>query len=229
MKQWMLLLAALIAFAPKSRAAGLNLAWDHCNGDGGVANKVFACDRNDGFETLNASFVLAAPIVLSRQELLFDFQTRTGVPMPVWWDVQTGASCRLNQIQVDSHPPADLSVCQSVVVSSDPGIIEIRYNFRLPTPDRTQYAVTLSGTGATLAAGVEYFSCRLVVSHQKSTGSGSCAGCSEPLAITFSGAAIRGGTTQTLTTPAAGNVVTWQSLATPTRRSSWAALKTLFR
>jgi hypothetical protein len=47
---------ALGVSSPAS-AGALNLRWNECWGDGGVQNRVFACDRNTGSEVLVASFV----------------------------------------------------------------------------------------------------------------------------------------------------------------------------
>jgi len=36
-------------------AQGMNLAWDHCMGDGGVQNQNFACNTNIGAHVMHGS------------------------------------------------------------------------------------------------------------------------------------------------------------------------------
>ena len=57
-----LLVAAtsLLHIAPARAAEGVNLAWDHCFGQGtGVQNLAFACDTEAGSHVMTGSFVLA--------------------------------------------------------------------------------------------------------------------------------------------------------------------------
>ena len=44
----------VIAVAYNAQAGTLNLRWNDCFGDGGVVNRMFACDTNSGSETLVA-------------------------------------------------------------------------------------------------------------------------------------------------------------------------------
>src|SRR5262245_47733143 len=116
MKRWSRFVLAMLFLPASSRAAGLNLAWDNCYGDGpAVANKTFACDDNAGTEVLIASFVLSNPISsLGREELAFDIATRGGQTLPVWWDFPTQSSCRLSQLAALVSDPPNLSACHSL-------------------------------------------------------------------------------------------------------------------
>lgn len=41
---------------------GVNIRWDSCYGDGGIQNKVFACNTNLGNDRLVLSFELDTPV-----------------------------------------------------------------------------------------------------------------------------------------------------------------------
>jgi hypothetical protein len=55
-------LLALVLHTSTATAAGFDLRWDACAADAGVANKDFACDADDGSHTMVASFILAQPL-----------------------------------------------------------------------------------------------------------------------------------------------------------------------
>src|SRR5207245_249894 len=66
MKKANLLCAALLAISATvaSAAAGVNIRWDNCFGEGtGAPNKSFACDVNTGSSRLVFSFVLGGDLL----------------------------------------------------------------------------------------------------------------------------------------------------------------------
>ena len=98
----------------------------------------------------------------------------------------------------------------------------------------------------TLVAGQEYFAFSLLVSHQKTVGATSCAGCSAPACLTLQYIEVEDAS-GTVTTVSTDNTTsfdyfaTWQGgfvvngvqacngLTTSTRRSTWGAVKALYR
>ena len=77
----LLLLGGLVTAA--AAAAGVNLAWNACAGEGGVQAKTFSCSTNAGSSTMVGSFILSADqdnfVDLSRCELrIFQCQTAGG-------------------------------------------------------------------------------------------------------------------------------------------------------
>ena len=226
--RWIVTSLVLLAVATMARAGGINLSWDHCHGDGAVSYKSFFCDTNSGSEDIIGSFVLdaATPQAPSREEVVFDFQAQGATLLPAWWDFATLSSCRRNQMAVEGVPRPVPSACQS---STSNVVAFVRDNFRYPTPDHMQLSVTLLVSGPPLAAGTEYFCCRLILGHAASVGADACAGCTDAVAITLSQLRVLAGTDQTLSTPAGGNVIDWQ-VPTPTagRRSSWGSVKALY-
>ena len=74
--------AAMLLAASSALAAGINLAWSTCHGDGGTSNRVFACTANTGSNILVTSFVLDADAPqVSGNELVVDILT-TSNPIP---------------------------------------------------------------------------------------------------------------------------------------------------
>lgn len=225
-----LVLSVLAAVIP-AHAAGVNLAWDRCYGDGPpVTNKSFACDQNTGLETVVASFILGSPVPSAGLlEVQLDIHTRSGTALPVWWDTRTITSCRRNQIVFDGLPPTPIVTCQPVITSSVPELFIIRNNFQVPTPDHMVLVASASVGTMPLAASVEYFACRVLIHHSGTIGTSACSGCMEPVAITLSQLRIGGLSPTILSTPASGNVVNWQSdVPTATRNSTWSAVKALY-
>lgn len=100
-----------------------------------------------------------------------------------------------------------------------------------------------------VAAGVEYFACNVNISNVKTTGLGACAGCLTPACIAVGNINVYSSGSSlpalVLTAPANGtdsNYATWQGgggagplpggacpAATPTRNSTWGAVKSLYR
>src|SRR5262249_7494602 len=105
--------SALLALclAPAANAGDeLYLRWDNCFGDGGVYNKVFACDTNSGGEVLVGSFPLAATTAsISGLEITLDLQA-LGPTMPSWWSFRTG-ECHQLSLQGAFHAPPTSSAC----------------------------------------------------------------------------------------------------------------------
>ena len=91
-----------------------------------------------------------------------------------------------------------------------------------------------------LSAGTEYYAFSLIINASKTVGPGACVGCAEAVCIVLNEIKVLGfpNTTQQLTGPLARNFVTWQGgtiqtpgcpLATPTIRSSWGRIKSIYR
>ena len=218
--------------AATAHAAGINLAWDQCYGDAPpVVRKLFACDRNTGLEAVVASFVPAINHPNSSLlEIQFDIQTRSSGTLPVWWDFATSTSCRRNLISFDGSPPVPIVVCQNTSASTVPVFGIIRDNFRFPTPDHMVLVASAAAGSLPLVGGVEYFACRLAISHAATIGGGACSGCLEPVVITLSQLRVGGGVPETLSAPAGSNVVAWQQeLPVAARNITWAAVKSLYQ
>lgn len=220
---WSLALLSL-SLATPALASGVDIAWDNCLGEtGALSLKQFACDTNAGQESMWVSFESSQPATsMGRLEVEIQFQTRSGVALPVWWDFEDFASCRRGALSVDTAPPYETATCARVFNSANaPTFFVARIDYQLPTVDAGVMVVSAQ-IGAPLVANQRYLACRFLINHGKTS---VCAGCSEPVGIT----AIVRVANMTITNPLTQNVALWQSLPTATRATSWAVLKRMYR
>src|SRR5262245_19782668 len=91
----LVLLLALLALAPRAHAAaGLLLRWNACFGDGGVANRAFACNTNSGSQTLVGGFQLSSDMpVVTGNEITLNLAA-AGPTLPAWWQMRNPGLCR---------------------------------------------------------------------------------------------------------------------------------------
>jgi hypothetical protein len=171
-------------------AAALRLSWDHCAGDGLVADRSFACDTNSGTDRLVTSVVVNDGERTGVMGLKARIDIRTTAQfLPPWWQVQSGQP-RAGQI---GFRTGDLAVgvsCPPWYESAGAGnplpVFSISQGNESPNSMQLMLeAVLPSGDGATWSAGQEFALFEIVILHAKSTGSGSAAGCAVPTCIGF--------------------------------------------
>jgi hypothetical protein len=222
--QWLPALLTLSLSTP-ALATGVDIAWDNCLGEpGAVSLKSFACGTNAGQETMWISFESSQfASSMGRLEVAIQFQTRSGVALPVWWDFEDFASCRHGALSVDPEAPFETATCARVFTSVNPPTFVVdRIDYQLPTPDvgRMVVAANLSGP---LLANQRYLACRFLLKHIQTS---ACAGCSELASVTVTALRIAN---MIITTPITQNTALWQTGATATRATSWSALKRMYR
>jgi hypothetical protein len=245
----------LCLFASTASAEGINLAWNHCLGEGtGVQNVTFACDTNVGSSVMTASFLLGSDFpAVTGLEIILDLATSSAA-LPPWWTLDYATACRPNGLVADfvADPTethcADWSgglgvggvfYCTSAVLCMDHPLAA--------NAARVKVAVAVPLTLARdLSAGQEYFACHLGLRHDHTVGDGACAGCDVPACIVLNSinlARDRIGDRKLVTPAGPGsNFVAWQGggspvvgtsigcpAATATRRSAWGAVKSLYR
>jgi hypothetical protein len=216
-------LLSLLLVSP-ALASGVDIAWDDCLGEAdAVSFKQFACNTNSGQESMWVSFESSVGASqMGRLEVAILFQTRSGAALPVWWDFEDFSRCRRGALSLDPAPPYETPVCARMFTSASPPTFVVdRIDYQLPTVDAGTMVV-VSSSSAPLVANQRYLACRFLLQHAKTS---ACAGCSEPVSIT---ATVRVAN-MTLTNAITRNVAYWQSLPTPTRATSWSALKRLYR
>ena len=221
--RWTLIALGLVVAAP-AMAAGVDIAWDDCLGESDATSlKAFACNTNVGYESLWVSFESSVPSsTMHLLEVAIQFQTRSGSPLPVWWNFQDWASCRREGLTVDPAPPYETPICTRTFTSANaPTFVVDRINYQFPSAD-VGTMVVAAMVGAPLVANQRYLACRFLLSHAKTL---VCAGCSEPASVTVTGVHVDG---VILTNPITNNVAYWQSLTTATRPVTWSALKRLY-
>jgi len=188
-----LLLAAAVlpGRALAQQAATLKLSWDHCAGDGLVADRSFACNVNVGTDVLVASLTLDDGVEradVNGFEFYADFKLTTS-SLPDWWRVNTG-SCRANALGVGFGPFAASEHCApwyDVDVTGPPLTgLQVEEGDDGPNGLGVRgYAALEPGVAGTLPPGQELVLFRIVINHSKSTGTGSCTGCEVPACVGF--------------------------------------------
>src|SRR5262245_60172028 len=215
----------LVLSASPTLGAGVDIAWDNCLGEtGAVSAKQFACNSNLGTESLWISFespVSAA--AMATVEVAIEFRTKSGNPLPVWWDFEDLASCRRGQLFVDTAAPFETPTCARLFTSLDPPVwVSDRIDYQFPTTDMGRMIVACHPAGP-LVANQRYLACRLVLTHFKSIG---CAGCGDPVTVTVTAVRVDG---VIMSNPIQNNVALWQqNLPTATRAFTWSAVKALY-
>ena len=255
MKKDILLCGMLLAVtASASCAAGLNLRWTNCEGDGGVQNLNFACNQNGGNRALAASFTLDTDMTeVIADELVIDIQT-AGATLAPWWELR-GTGCRvLGTTQALTIAAQDGGSCPDLFALA--GSMNIAAYFmgggapdpQEPAPNRARIlsvnAVPVNTPVSLLGVdnpNMTWGVARFTINNQKTVGTPSCARCSDGACIVFSSCnVIRVGNlgNRLMTGPAnpGGEYVTWQGgagtncpAAVPTRNATWGTVKSLYR
>ena len=252
------LLLALLPSAHARAAQGVNLAWNQCFGDAGaVQNGVFACDTNAGSHVLYGSFVLGAafPIVIGL-EMVVDVESASPT-LPAWWEFRNDGTCRTTSLGFEYFPDPLATTCDDWSVGQSAGGLAgyctlanaMPIGCGLPGQPanrariKTITAVALQNA-QDLIANKPYFAFGLRINHAKTVGAGACGGCATPVCLVFNSVNVVGrfNWDQRMLTNAANpasNVVVWQGggaggvpgclLATTAKKSTWGAVKSLYR
>lgn len=241
---WTALLSATTAHAVE----GVSLRWSSCLGDGGASNRNFACDTNAGTNVLVGSFELGTPLaqVSSAGVQINVWFGQLG--LPAWWAFVKPGLCRQTSLAVNTAlPPTGLNCVDWASGQSAGSVGDYHININgFGTASILVVTTVPASELADLQAGQEYFSFNLTIDNAKTVGSSSCGGCAIPVCLSL--LSFR------LTTPVAANnreittamngsdsyFAAWQGgatrppnvvgcpEATPTRRETWGAVKSLY-
>ena len=252
MKRLLLSASALlvaITVSSVAHAAGINLAWTDCKGDGGLSNRAFACNVNTGSNALVVSFVAPAGVTgMSGNELVVDVISTTS-PLPAWWQMKNASTCRQNSLSTNFVAPGSLANCLDAWSGQGAGGIGAYTQvapgggWTIPTINEAQHArmviAIATASPGPIDADAEYFSGNILINNAKTVGTGACVGCTEAVCIVLNSLKITQGVgigDFTLSTPvtAGSNIVTWQGIgadcnAVPVRNATWGAVKSLYR
>ncbi len=248
----MSVVAAMLLTASSAMAAGLNLRWQNCFGDGGTADRTSACGSNLGNAgTLVGSFVIDSDVLgVTGVECVLDVLAAGGT-LPAWWDYSAPGGtvgCRGTAISANAAISGSAVNCfdwaggvaagglaayrstddQSIDPASRPAHKRIIIGFAVA-----------AATDVAAGPGAEYFAFNTVISNAKTTGAGNCAGCATTACIVFNSINIVSGTTGSVVvgagTAAGSNFATWQGGAgancalVPTKNTTWGQVKSLYR
>ena len=184
-----LALAATTAHAGTS-APGVSLNWDRCFGDGSVQYKQFACDANVGSDRLVGTFELAQDFAgVTGIEIGMDVGSLSN-PLPAWWRVNFAGSCRTSGLTTTLAPPPGSIACTDWAGGQAAGGIAA-YQIDTFSPNRARLRLgTAVPAPIDLFAGQEYFQFTLNLGRSKTTGTGACAGCTDPVVIFLTSARL---------------------------------------
>ena len=234
----------LVLAATTASAQGINLRWGECVADGGVRNVSFACNTNTGSRTMVTSFVLNAPLTGAGHVTGVIDVVAADLVLPEWWNYRF---CRSGSIRVNSSAAGPI-VCTDFMTgtcSTDGDFTAILPGVPAGNSERLEFTRINcpSASADNLLAGVEYLGPVLTINFNRTVGSPSCTGCGTGVCLILTQLHINtpgGGLTMTSPVlPPDGNVITWQGVgltpggvcqaATPTRQSTWGAVKALYR
>ena len=231
---------------------GVALRWNHCFGEGtGLSARSFACDTNAGVEVLVGSFALASEVPNANgNEIVVDLADYPpyygpympvpgpGTPLPEWWKLRQPGTCRQNALSASFTADPENTVCQDWGGGQQVGGIGIyRIEDTLgPGRARIVMAVAVPMTAlASLVPGVEYYSFTITIRHDKTVGTGACAGCGSTMYILLNSIKVTTSdpyNAYLLSGPLNGSdasFVTWNQSPVSTRAASWGSLKSLYR
>lgn len=241
MSKWLRLLTVTMALtltASAASASGVNLSWSAC-GALGTSAKTFACNINTGAaELIVASYMPpAGSTAITGLEGNLEVLSST-VTVPDWWMFKFSGSCRTTAVSVAA---AGAACDGDYWAGQASGGLTAYITPLASATNRAQLRVIFAVPGA-LAAPVdptlEYLGWTTSISHAKTVGTGSCAGCAVPMCIVLNEIKLtqavgvgdyRIGTTLT------NSVLVWQGespancLPVPTRNRTWGAVKSLYR
>lgn len=235
------LLCVLAGASAANAQGGVNLAWNDCPAEGGVANLDFDCGSNAGSNVAVATFVLPvnAPQVVGIYAVV-NVLGAAGAPLPVWWAMQSGG-CRYGSLSYSTDfnsAPFDVTTqCSDVWQGQAIGGLYYDMSY-LGDPGRARFRMIAAVPGSqskSLVAGREYYGFKMQVNNAKSGGAGSCEGCAAPVTLELGLLQIAqpyGVGDFNLTTPITQNVITWQgtrSGLTPVTHRTWGQVKSLYR
>jgi hypothetical protein len=241
---------AAMLLSSSAFAAGVNLAWTTCYGEGAaVTNKAFACAVNTGTNQMVTSFILDAPVPqVNGIEIVIDVLTTTD-PLPAWWTMKEVGTCRQTSLSMSTSGNVNDVVCVDWAAGQATGGLG-RFSADATTSidplllsrhARLKAVSAVPGSALQdLVAATEYFAANFLINNLKSTGAGLCAGCADPVCLVFNSIKLTtspGGINDiTLGSAAAPgtNIITWQGtgpncLAVPTRNATWGSVKALYR
>jgi hypothetical protein len=224
---------------------GVALRWNSCFADtASRINKIFACDTNAGSDRLVGSFSIGAPTLenVTGNEIIVDLGTGdpffpSGTPIPEWWKFKNAGSCRQTALSMTTAANPEIEACPDWAAGPAVGLIGA-YVLDNRGPGTARLLMTSAApmdVPAFLTSGVEYFSFALTIRHDKTVGAGACGGCDVVMWLVFNSV--------NLTTPVLANdlrlsgplngtdanFAIWAPAPVPTRRSSWSAVKSLYR
>jgi FG-GAP-like repeat/IPT/TIG domain/FG-GAP repeat len=190
----------------------INLSWDDC-GASGVDFKSFACDSNLGNPFILVGSFVPPPLVDELQGLVAEIHVESESALPDWWKHGLG-QCRGARAL-----SATLNFGGGCPTAFQPGaaaFLGYYLGYLGPNTARIQVSVVQPSTSrGPVSPDTEYAAFHIILDRFRSTGAGSCAGCSEGVSFRLESIQLIQpagiGYNPILSQPGMRNVVYWQS------------------
>ncbi len=219
-------------------AAGINLSWNDC-GSAGTDCLTFACDANTGPEFAFVGSFVPPPGVTAPQYMEAHVRIISDAApgsLPDWWRVGSLTECRGFSLQADTLFG---TTCANVLRGA---VFLPAFSYSANSPVMGEASMVVSVLFPELAPpldpGVEHYAFMMHFDRAKTTGPGACAGCDVGVQIVLNHIDI-------FQDPAVqvepvvvdqymkSNKIGWNNPAycfwTPTKRSSWGQVRSLYR
>ena len=242
------ILAACILVALTARVAlagGVGLAWNDCVGGGGLSNRNFACDTNNGTHDLYLSFEPSRAIIdLNGSNPSVDIQTAKS-SLPAWWQFKNASTCR--QASLSAMAAITGSCPEPWSGQGTPGIAAYYTQANAPNvvggaANRARILGTISvpsAAAASVSPGTEYFCLLLRINNARTVGGQSCGDCATPMCLVANEILLTSMNSgdDLLINPLGSNVVSWQGggvggtpcAGSQTVNRTWGQLKSVYR
>jgi hypothetical protein len=248
----MSLVAAMLFVASSALAGGVNLAWNNCASEGGVANRTSTCLSNSGTNAVVGSFVPGTDqAACTGIEIVVDIIVGDGVStIPAWWDMTPGTGCRAGSVVMNGTVNPANSVCNDWAGGAGAGGLAAYSGAypaggaidpaNLPAHRRIIGGIAVAlANAADITTGSEYFAFNCLINNAKTVGTGSCAGCSTAACIVLNSINVATNDInihEFLSGGAAGagsDMATWQGAGpscalVPTKNATWGQVKALY-
>ncbi len=232
---------ALVLGATPSRAQGLSIAWQDCRppAGSGFDTQNYGCQSSIATLPLFPAFTLAVPVdSVYAMELVIDVDVAAD-PLPAWWRMDPG-QCRANGWAADASLSGSCSdPWGGVGTASAQGWLPSQPGNNSRHGRLLVAASVLPEEAVSLEALVPYTACRVILRTNETL---NCEGCATPACFVFNSLLLRrlpGSSVEEVLIVVAespgGNMVTWQGgsgadcQAVPARRTTWGAVKALYR
>jgi hypothetical protein len=238
---------------PTINAGHVNLSWDDCYDADGTpsANKNFSCASNSGRAHLLATVIPQDDVPrFSAYVATIDLLSSSTTGIPSWWNFNLSSPtcnpqtvCRPGSLGADTQFNGP-TFCFTDNLGSGTEVLATEFGVGGPQHGRITLQVVQSLSRVALNAGQQYGVADFFINFDKTTGTGACNGCHEPMCLTFSLLRIYQtdsdpqhlALTEMIeaTTQQVGNVVTWQGPnsacgATRARNTTWGSIKSFYR
>jgi len=256
MKKAILLCGMLLALtASVTYAAGVNMRWNACFGEGGATNRNSTCASNILGQSLFCSFEIDAPLNAMIGDVMVIDLASASPTLPAWWTFVDPASCRPSSLSIAASDGTVSCIDWSVLQAS---MNIAAYDVAAHGPNTARIKclnAVKSNQVQNVGPGQEYIVAKLTINNLLTTGAGACGGCLTPVCLVFNSCeldTVDPAVSVLLGSPAHSgplpdgtdhsDYAAWQGggvpivngkqgcpLAVPTRNATWGSVKALYR